>query len=222
MFFLINKNIKHECGIYKITNIINGKCYIGRTADFYRRYHQYKYGFNSRKVKYINEHFLNSMIKYGFDSFIFEIIELCSFDETLVKEVNYMKEFKSTDKNYGYNKRSDSLGGVLTSDETRDKISRRLKKEWSEGVRKNHGTKLKKSWENGDRDRSVQSRRMTKSLTKYYYVLDENETTKYFYKDLVNMSLSGVVQKFYKKQCNKVIFKGFVIERFSVDKEETK
>ena len=31
------------CGIYKITNLINGKMYIGQAQDIYKRWYAHKY-----------------------------------------------------------------------------------------------------------------------------------------------------------------------------------
>lgn len=58
--------------IYKITNIINGKCYIGQTTDAKRRFQQHKhlgYGNQDNKVLYY------AINKYGINNFTFEIIE---------------------------------------------------------------------------------------------------------------------------------------------------
>ena len=110
------------CGIiYKITNTINGKCYIGQTVnDFNRRY---CYGGNSpieRVYKYhkhckengfsYNNHLLNSIEKYGIENFIVDVYfdTALSIEELNEKEEYYINFYKSAERNYGYNSR---LGG---------------------------------------------------------------------------------------------------------------
>ena len=59
------------CGIYKITNKINGKCYIGQSIDIIKRWKtEYKW-------YQINKHLLAAFNKYGLENFNFEIIEEC-------------------------------------------------------------------------------------------------------------------------------------------------
>ena len=37
------------CGIYKITNLVNGKVYIGQSQDIYSRWKEHKYARNKRE-----------------------------------------------------------------------------------------------------------------------------------------------------------------------------
>ena len=59
--------------IYKITNKINGKCYIGQTTDYNRRFREHKsLGYDSKekdKALYL------AFKKYGIENFDFEVIE---------------------------------------------------------------------------------------------------------------------------------------------------
>ncbi len=57
--------------IYKCTNIVNGKVYIGYTENFKRRLWQHKYDAFRRNK---NTKLYNAMRKYGFESFTWEII----------------------------------------------------------------------------------------------------------------------------------------------------
>lgn len=66
-----------KIGIYKIINTVNGKVYVGQSINIYERWAQHKY-----KSIYPEELGYNSAIhaamrKYGFENFIFEIIEEC-------------------------------------------------------------------------------------------------------------------------------------------------
>lgn len=106
--------------IYKITNKINKKVYIGQTRNnFKKRYYGGGEGIervfnyhNSNKEKgvYYNIHLLNSIEKYGFDSFeVDEVFERCnSIEELNNKEIYWIKYYKSNNCKYGYN---ETIGG---------------------------------------------------------------------------------------------------------------
>lgn len=90
-------------GIYKFTNKINGKSYIGQSVDIKRRYKEHK----TRKTE--NSMFHDAIKEYGFDNFDFSIIELCKVEELDEKEIYYIKEYHTLIPN-GYNI---SEGGYL-------------------------------------------------------------------------------------------------------------
>lgn len=85
----INKKIS---GIYKITNLINNKFYIGSAVSLLSRYHTHKNSFVKNKHK--NQHLQNSINKYGIDNFKFEVIELCDKEQLLIKEQYYIDTLK--------------------------------------------------------------------------------------------------------------------------------
>ena len=73
--------------IYKITNLINGKIYIGQTNNYKRRYREHKnkmYG-SCEKVLY------NAIDTYGFENFKMEQIE--DYVENYNERERYWVEF---------------------------------------------------------------------------------------------------------------------------------
>lgn len=81
--------------IYKITNKVNGKSYIGQTRytiEFRWKQHQHKKD---------NTYFHNAIHKYGVDNFSIEILEECDIEELNQKEIFYIAKY-DTFKN-GYN-----------------------------------------------------------------------------------------------------------------------
>lgn len=86
--------------IYKITNLINNKVYIGQTIhSFIKRYTKH---FNIH-----NEHMIYSMIKYGKENFVVEILEKNKSEKELNElEVYYINKYQSNNPKYGYNKTS--------------------------------------------------------------------------------------------------------------------
>ena len=96
--------------IYKYTNQINNKVYIGQTINEYKRKYAHKHTLNSWR-----SYFYNAIKKYGYDKFVYEILE--EVDDTDVKELKikldtleqkYIFVYKSNDPNFGYNL---TLGG---------------------------------------------------------------------------------------------------------------
>lgn len=91
--------------IYKITNDINGKVYIGKTLlDIQKRFSQHKS--ESFRSKNENRPLYRAMNKYGFEHFYIELIEECPIEKLSDKEV-YWINFYNSYKN-GYNA---TLGG---------------------------------------------------------------------------------------------------------------
>ena len=126
--------------IYKITNQINGKIYIGQTNNPYLRWAQYKSAFNtSVKTGVVSSQLITrAMVKYGVDSFVFEeIAKYGTQDEVNDAEVEFIRQFDSRNHEIGYNI---DLGGKQEprSPETIKKVSEALKKyyETHDGTRK--------------------------------------------------------------------------------------
>jgi len=70
-------------GIYKWTNKINGKIYVGQSINLYRRFEFYRHGYNKQNTNESKRPITAAMRKYGFDQFEFEILELvgpCQLD----------------------------------------------------------------------------------------------------------------------------------------------
>lgn len=91
-------------GIYKITNLINHKIYIGQSTNIERRWKEHKYRTN-KEWKGNHEYYSilsRAIQKYGIENFSFEIIEECSESELNQKEIYYIQYFNSQIPN-GYN-----------------------------------------------------------------------------------------------------------------------
>lgn len=84
--------------IYRITNKVNKKLYIGQTIrTLIGRMNDYKRGYG-------NDHINNAIKKYGWESFDFEIIDTgTTIEELNNKEIYYIAKYKTTDKKFGYN-----------------------------------------------------------------------------------------------------------------------
>lgn len=109
--------------IYKISNSINDRIYIGQTTydDINKRIEcYYKEVRWARKERPI----ISAMRKYGFDNFTFEIIDTADNREDLDKlERYYIKEYRSLCTQNGYNVELGGNSDGKHSEETKRKIS---------------------------------------------------------------------------------------------------
>lgn len=88
--------------VYKHVNKYNGKVYIGMTSKTLSKRMNSGY--------YDNKYFHSDIIKYGWEGFDSVVIASnLSIDEAEQLEIDLIKEFNSTNSDYGYNK---SIGGL--------------------------------------------------------------------------------------------------------------
>jgi group I intron endonuclease len=108
-------------GIYKITSPSN-KVYIGQSIDIERRFRHYKRIACKEQIK-----IYHSLLKYGVDAHIFEVLELCEIEELNNRERHYQDLYDSVANglNLLYVKSEHFNGGH--SEESKKKISNSLK-----------------------------------------------------------------------------------------------
>lgn len=95
--------------IYKITNKINGKIYIGQTSlSVEDRFNAHVYNAETN----CQFHLSKAIRKYGKENFIFESIDYAlTKKEINEKEIYWIKELKSNNRLYGYNMTYGGEGG---------------------------------------------------------------------------------------------------------------
>lgn len=101
------------CGIYKITNIINGKIYIGKSQNIYSRWEYHKTMYNSAKES--NKALYQAFQKYGLNNFLFEVIEEMTYENYELFSNNreqYWILYYNSYKN-GYNNTLGGDGGYI-------------------------------------------------------------------------------------------------------------
>lgn len=94
-------------GIYKITNIITNKSYIGKSNNINRRFSDHKRLAFTENQKQYDKILYQSIRKYGLNNFIFEIIEELEDYSIAAEREKYWIQYYDSYKN-GYN---ESLGG---------------------------------------------------------------------------------------------------------------
>jgi len=122
--------------VYKITNTINNKVYIGQTTkSISERFSQHKYTaqriVTDPNLPKDNRRFhmpiAIAMAKHGIENFNIEIVEECHPEQLDEKEIYWIQFYQSYDMKFGYNA---TLGGSLTKNyitkEKADEIIRKF------------------------------------------------------------------------------------------------
>lgn len=147
--------------VYKITNKVNKKIYIGITNQ----------GINTRWYKHCSEAKKGStaslhraILKYGKSNFQIEIIEVIEnkdYDHLKEREMYWINKFDSYNRDKGYNLTlgGDGTFGRFHSDETKDKIRRKaIGREVSDETK----AKMSESHQNREYDHDEMSKRAQK------------------------------------------------------------
>lgn len=100
-----------KSGIYKITNLINERVYIGQSIDIRRRFREHFNIQNKDHIKY-KTRFYNAVRKYGRENFKTEIIECCQKRFLKKREIYWISFYrKSLGCNNVYNINDGGNGG---------------------------------------------------------------------------------------------------------------
>ena len=153
------------CGIYKITNNVNGKVYIGQSINIEARWKDH--------INTLNRNISHSVLlqrawnKYGQENFSFEILELCSEDMLDDVEIKYI-EFYDACRN-GYNIESGGNKNKCMSESTKQKLREKAKERLSDPTKnpmydKHHTAKTKEKISISNKGR-ILSEEMKKKLS---------------------------------------------------------
>jgi len=156
-------------GIYKITNLVNGKFYIGSSVNVKNRFSTHISELNSNT--HGNIHLQRAWNKYGQDNFKFELIEIVEDNKLLLEREQFFLD--TFEPSYNICKNASNHLGLKYSDESRKKISENhadvsgvnnpmygLKGELSPNYGKNHKEETKQKIKLAIGDRTGQNNPM--------------------------------------------------------------
>ena len=112
-----------KTGVYKITNLVNGKVYIGASKNIERRWSAHRRGLTA---------IADDLKTFGLENFKFEVLLECPEDMLAQWERDMIALYDADDPEKGYNspedrpyslKRSESLKGHKLSEEAKRRIS---------------------------------------------------------------------------------------------------
>lgn len=113
-------NAKNIIAIYKITNKINNKTYVGQTNELRKRWRRHYR--ELEKNIHTNRHLQRAWNKYGADNFKFSVIESCLKEELNDKERYWISYYNSNDYKVGYNQDSGGQEGKVLNEDVRERI----------------------------------------------------------------------------------------------------
>ncbi len=168
-------------GIYKITNLINKKVYIGQSTDILGRFKDYKKLRNCETQKRL----YNSFVCHGLENHKFEILTECDEDQLNNFERYYQDLYNVTDRKCGLNlklTKSTDRSGKMSEEskrkmsESAKKISNETRKKMSDskkGKKHTKETKIKMSdAKKGKKKSDNTKQKMTKNSAKAKMVID--------------------------------------------------
>lgn len=108
--------------IYKITNIVNSKIYIGKTKRrLCNRMSDHRYFAKKGSSSPISR----AIAKYGWENFTVEVVEMCLTEEEMNKrEALLISEYKATDPRIGYNVCTEEQDHRYSSSDYYSKLSK--------------------------------------------------------------------------------------------------
>lgn len=214
--------------VYKITNIVNGKIYIGKTCKTAQQRFNRHIKQSSGNVKG-TDYFHLALKKYGSDKFQLDILEtnIENKEELNKREIYWISKYNSTDNKIGYNLLPGGTGGKLPDEiykqignklkgrkQTQEHIAQRVKSfkknganigrrngVFKPGVRLKISNSLKEYYKN-----NIESRTQISNSLKEYY---RNNTTwnkgiKDCYSAETKNSISNSLKEYYKNNPKKL------------------
>jgi group I intron endonuclease len=163
-----------KSAIYKITNTISGKFYIGSTNNISRRWIHHRSLL--RNKKHHNKHLQHSYNKHGIENFIFEVLEEVAEENLITREQELLDTLKPFgDKGYNISKVAGSpMAGMNHTEEVKQLLSQKLSGEnhphygkpvsekWRRNISKAHKrftdeeeSSFRKRWEAGESKNSI-------------------------------------------------------------------
>jgi group I intron endonuclease len=129
--------------VYRWTNKINGKTYLGSTSNAKKRLNFY---FDKGSISNRRMPIYLALLKYGYENFTFEVIKYCKPEEAVKLEQKYLDKY---DFDYNINAQANTTLGYKHTAETLAKFKGRQPFKG-----KTHSEETKQSWrENGAKKR---------------------------------------------------------------------
>ena len=139
--------LRHKPGLYRISNLVNGKQYIGLTGNVGARWNSHR--FDLKHGKHGNPHLQAAWNQYGESAFEFSILAICEKHMLGGLEKRAILTFNTMSPR-GYNLTRGGEAPVFSQESrTRMSVSRRGKPTWSKGLTAATDERIRRSCEKG-------------------------------------------------------------------------
>lgn len=193
--------------IYKITNKVNGKIYVGKS-----KYNKEEYFGSGIKIT-------NAVKKYGVENFKKEIIVECDNTEADYFETYWIEQLDSRNDDVGYNISAGGTGGdhywKVMSDKEKEEHRKKIKKGVAGRKRKPHSEETKKKMSKSfNRTPEIQNR-IDEKRRKKYIIIDHLEKKVYYTANIKEFCIDHNTPNYGRLQHNERNKKTMVDNRWS-------
>ena len=164
--------VKKVRGIYKVTNKINGKVYIGQSVDIGRRWREHMTAKD-------DIYFHKAIQKYGVENFEWEVIEQCKKSELDEREIYWIEYYDSFNKGYNCTRGGEGnsgegspnwKGGISLDPEHKKEYGKQYYEENKEKIKE-----YNKQWYEANKEKRKEYREAHKEKAKEYYEAHKEE-----------------------------------------------
>lgn len=164
-------------GIYKITNQINGKAYIGQSVNIGKRWTAHRGKPFEVGCDEYETPLYRAIRKYGLDNFSFEVLEECKVDQLNAREKYWIGYYDTFFSGYnqgigGNTKRTfadkEKIIGIVHDLETTNLLHREIAEKWNISIEMVQGINTGRYWRH-DREYPIQTTRYLKAKEKQLY-----------------------------------------------------
>ena len=196
--------VKKVRGIYKVTNKINGKVYIGQSVDIGKRWRQHMTAKD-------DIYFHKAIQKYGIENFEWEVIEQCKKKDLDEREIYWIEYYDSYNKGYNCTKGGEGNSGEGSPNwKGGVSLDPEYSKQWYEANKEKMKEKQKEYREANKEKR--------KEYNKQYY--EENKEKKKEYREANKDKMKEKQKEYY--EVNKEKVKQQMKECYETNKEKRK
>lgn len=131
-------------GVYAIANIVDGRFYIGSTANFKKRWSWHRK--DLRGNRHGNKKLQAAWNEHGEQSFVFKVLKYCGLDKLLHFEQAALDHLNAVEIGYNISPTAGNCTGIFVSKETRDKqAAKKIGKAFRLGMTHTEESKAKMS-----------------------------------------------------------------------------